>query len=77
MSIGDIALAVGEFSPRSQHSIGHDLLEPAIADFEAIATTFAVNAIQDEAVRKSYLRHIRDVSDQVRLEVARGALTGC
>lgn len=68
-------VASGSFNTQQIHDIKSGLLEAAIADYEAIATTFAVNAISDDKVRQQYSKHIREISDQVRQEVANGNMT--
>ena len=68
-------VATGSFNTRQLHDIRSGLLEAAIADYEAIATTFAVNAISDDRVRQQYGKHIREISDQVRQEVANSNMT--
>lgn len=67
-------VASGSFNTQLVHDIKSGLLEAAIADYEAIATTFAVNAISDDKVRQQYSKHIREISDQVR-QVANGNMT--
>jgi len=68
-------VASGSFNIQLVHDIKSGLLEAAIADYEAIATTFAVNAISDDKVRQQYSKHIREISDQVRQEVANSNMT--
>ncbi|WP_205182587.1 hypothetical protein [Burkholderia sp. LMG 13014] len=68
-------VASGSFDTRQTHDIKSAILEAAIADYEAIATTFAANAISDDTVRQQYVKHIREISDQVRQEVADGNMT--
>lgn len=41
-------VASGSFNTQQSHDIKSGLLEAAIADYEAIATTFAANAISDD-----------------------------
>lgn len=68
-------VANGSFNTQQSHDIKSGLLEAAIVDYEAIATTFAANAISDDKVRQQYSKHIREISDQVRQEVAKGNIT--
>lgn len=68
-------VASGSFSTKQSHDIKAGILEAAIAEYEAIATTFAANVIGDDKVRQQYSKHIREISDQVRQEVARGSMT--
>lgn len=68
-------VASGSFNTQQTHDIKSGLLEAAIADYEAIATTFAVNAISDDKVRRQYSKHIREISGQVRQEVINGNMT--
>lgn len=68
-------VASGSFDTQLVHDIESGLLDASIADYEAIATTFAVNAISDDKVRRQYGKHIREISEQVRQEVANGNMT--
>jgi hypothetical protein len=68
-------IANGSFNIKPVHGIKRGLLEAATADYEAIATTFAVNAISDGKTRQQYSKHVGEVSDQVRQEVAKGNMT--
>lgn len=68
-------VASGSFNTKQTHDIKAGILEAAIASYEAVATTFAANAIGDDKVRQQYSKHITEISDQVRQEVARGSVT--
>lgn len=68
-------VASGSFNTQKTHDIKSAILESAIADYEAIGTTFAVNAISDDKVRQQYVKHIKEISDQVRQEVGQGSMT--
>jgi len=68
-------VANGSFDTQKTHDINSAILEAAIADYEAIASTFATNAILDDKVRQQYVKHIKEISDQVRQEVADGNMT--
>jgi hypothetical protein len=68
-------VANGSFDAQRSHAIGAGLLEAAIADYESVATTFAVNAITDNSVRQQYTAHIKEISAEVRRAVASGELT--
>lgn len=68
-------LASGSFNTQQTHDINSAILEAAIADYEAIATTFAINAISDDKVRQQYIKRIKEISDQVRQEVAQGHMS--
>ncbi|REG58005.1 hypothetical protein B0G80_0644 [Paraburkholderia sp. BL6669N2] len=68
-------IASGSFNTRKTHEVQTAILEAAIADYEAIGTTFAANAITDDMVRKQYVKHIKEISDDVRQEVAYGNMT--
>ncbi|MDR6444028.1 hypothetical protein J2794_000117 [Paraburkholderia terricola] len=68
-------IANGPFNTQTTHDIKSAILEAAIADYEAIGTTFAVNAISDDKVRQQYVKHLKDISDEVRQEVSRGGMT--
>jgi hypothetical protein len=68
-------VASGSFNTQQTHDLKSGILEAAIADYEAIATTFAANAISDDKVRRQYAKHIKEISDQVRQEVADGNMT--
>ena len=59
-------VANGSFDTQKTHDINSAILEAAIADYEAIASTFATNAILDDKVRQQYVKHIKEISDQVR-----------
>ncbi|HDR9248838.1 TPA: hypothetical protein QDB50_000521 [Burkholderia vietnamiensis] len=68
-------VAEGSYNTKKTHEISSGILEGAIASYESIATTFAANAIGDDKVRQQYIRHIKEISDQVRQDVAHGNLT--
>lgn len=68
-------VANGSFNTQKTHDIQSAILEGAIADYEAIATTFTVNAITDDKVPQQYVKHIKEISDQIRQEVAEGRMT--
>ncbi|MFM0275522.1 hypothetical protein PQQ59_33380 [Paraburkholderia aspalathi] len=75
MAQNNQTVANGSFATQKTHDINSAILEAAIADYEAIATTFAANAITDDKVRQQYVKHIKEISDQVRQEVAAGNMT--
>ncbi|SDQ36412.1 hypothetical protein SAMN05443245_1094 [Paraburkholderia fungorum] len=68
-------VANGSFETNKTHDLTSAILDAAISDYEAIATTFAANAISDNSVRQQYTRHIRAISNQVRQEVESGHMT--
>jgi len=69
------AIVSGSFHTQQTHDIRSGILEAAIANYEAIATTFAANAVSDDKVRQQYVKHIEEISDQVRQEVADDSMT--
>jgi hypothetical protein len=68
-------VASGSFDTQNTHTIKSAILDAAIADYEGVATTFAINAITDDKVRQQYVKHIKQISDQVRQEVGDGNMT--
>lgn len=65
----------GSYSTKQKHDLAGGLLEGAISNWEATATKFGVDAIKDATVRKRYAAHIKEISDEVRAEVANGNMT--
>lgn len=65
-------VASGSFATQQTHEVETGILQAAIADYEAMATTFAVHAISDDKVRQQYVKHIRAISESVREAVDEG-----
>ncbi|MDQ7979299.1 hypothetical protein QYH69_18790 [Paraburkholderia sp. SARCC-3016] len=68
-------IAQGSFDTQRDHAVRGGILEGAIASYESVATTFAVDMISDHSVRQQYIAHIKEISEQVRREVASGNMT--
>lgn len=64
----------GSYATQQTHRIKSDVLEQAIASFEAAATKFSYDVIKNENTRKRYMAHIKEVSDEVRKEVDAGRI---
>jgi hypothetical protein len=68
-------VAQGSFDTQRIHSVKDGVLEGAIASYESVGTRFAVDIISDHSVRQQYIAHIKEISNQVRQEVARSNMT--
>ena len=65
----------GFFDTQTKHPLRAGIVDGAIADYVAIATKFGTDAIKDAQTRERYMRHIKEIADQVRQEVDSGNMT--
>lgn len=65
----------GSYSTQTKHALPSAIVDAAIADLVAIATKFGADAIRDAKTRERYMRHIKEIADQVHHEVDSGNMS--
>lgn len=65
----------GSYATKNEHQLNGTFRQGALDSLEAAASRFATDVIKDNATRAKYAAHVKQLSNQVKVEVANSTMT--